>query len=346
MFSGFAHVWTPVALARALRPGRPLPVEVGGERLVLFRDASGAPAALVDRCPHRGVALSLGTVEDGCITCPFHGWQLDAGGQVRHVPWNPDAKSATLRATSVPVREAGQLLWIYTAPVEAAPSEPVVADAFARPDMHVSGFAVEWRTHWTRAMENMLDWPHLPFVHRRTIGRGMLTRGDARMDVHWEERPWGAHSTITIDGKPQPGALELRWPNMMNLYAPIGKRTLVLQVACLPLDGARTRMLVSGARDFLRGRLFDPLFDWMNRRIVVEDQAIVESSQPPEVPPAGAERSVRTDALPLHFRKRYFAELRASSVETAPTISLRTRANGSAETCQSPANVSSRSAIR
>lgn len=317
MFEGFARVWTPIALASELRPGRLLPAQVAGTRLVLFRDPSGAVRALVDRCPHRGVALSLGRIaDDGCLECPFHGWRFDGEGAARHVPWNPDARREALSAQAVPAREAGGLLWIYTAPGVDAPGEPAIEPTYLRDGVRLCGESIEWRTHWTRAMENMLDWPHLPFVHRATIGRGMLRRGDARMDVRIEPREWGAHSTIEIDGEAQPGALDLRWPNVMVLFAPIRGWTMVMMVACVPVDAGRTRMLLLTGRDFLRPRLLDGLFRRANRKIAAEDRAIVESSDPPEVPPARDERSVRTDALPLLFRKRYHAELRGSSATT------------------------------
>jgi hypothetical protein len=62
----------------------------------------------------------------------------------------------------------------------------------------------------------------------------------------------------------------------------------------------------------LRSRIFDTIFDYMNKRIAKEDQAVVESSCPAEMPPAGAEKSVRTDALTLRFRKDYFARLKGT----------------------------------
>ncbi|WP_245300183.1 Rieske 2Fe-2S domain-containing protein [Methylocystis bryophila] len=67
VFDDFANVWTMVALGRDLLPGNPLGLVVAGERIVLFRNAAGAPAALIDSCPHRGAALSLGRVERGEI---------------------------------------------------------------------------------------------------------------------------------------------------------------------------------------------------------------------------------------------------------------------------------------
>ena len=64
----------------------------------------------------------------------------------------------------------------------------------------------------------------------------------------------------------------------MVLYIPAPRRTLLMQVACIPIDETRTRMLLITWRNFLRSRLFDPIFRLMNRRIASEDQAIVESS--------------------------------------------------------------------
>lgn len=66
-------------------------------------------------------------------------------------------------------------------------------------------------------------------------------------------------------------------------------------------------------RDFATSRLFDPAFRWMNRRIAEEDRAIVESSDPPMVPQPDLERSVRTDAPTLAFRRIYHAQLAGSS---------------------------------
>lgn len=315
MFRGFANVWTIVGLARDLRRA-PLPVEVAGERVVLFRDAAGHAHALVDRCPHRGVKLSLGRVVDGCIECPFHGWQFAGDGTNCHVPWNPDARPERLGATPLPLRERGQLLWLYTAPGTQAPEEPMVPDLLLDPRISVTAYVVDWQTHWTRAMENMLDWPHLPFIHRKTIGHNLPLKPGARMDLRWVDHPWGGRTSITIDGEAMPGTLDYRFPNAMELSIPIPKRVLGLFSVCLPLDERRTRMILVTARDFLRARVFDRVFHMSNRRVAGEDQAVLESSDPREVPSPGEERSVRTDEPTLKFRKIYRERLQDS--DTAP----------------------------
>jgi len=317
MFPNFANVWTTVALASDLKAGKPLGLKIAGERVVLFRDASGTACALIDRCPHRGVALSLGRVDRGEIECPFHGWRFDGAGRNCHVPWNPDAKRENLSAHAVPVREIAGLLWINTG--FAPDGEPNVSETFFEPDVAVCGQSVVWRAHWTRVMENMLDMPHLPFVHRKTIGKDLQRLAGGRMDVFWEERPYGGRISNAVDGVDRPGALEYRFPNVMELFIdPPGKR-FRLMVACIPEDDQTTRLLLLTMRNFARTPLLDPVFRWMNLRIAREDQAIVESSMPNEIPPPAEEASVRTDAPTLAFRRIYRQRLLGSDARPQKT---------------------------
>ncbi|HEY1098164.1 MAG TPA: aromatic ring-hydroxylating dioxygenase subunit alpha, partial [Myxococcota bacterium] len=301
---------TAVAPAAALQKDT-VSVTVAGTPVVLFRDAAGRARGLVDRCPHRGVQLSLGTVVDGCLTCPFHGWRFDGEGRCVEVPWNPDARRETLGALPVPVQERGGLLWVFTEAGAVTTDEPLYVPAILeRRDITVTTERVRWRTHWSRAMENMLDWPHLPFVHNGTIGRDM--RGQ-RMDIAWAETPSGGTTSIVIDDEPQPGRLDWLYPNAMVLAVlDTPRRTMSMFVSVIPVDEGTTDMLLCTARSFLRARIFNPLFRLANRRIAGEDRAVVESSWPAAVPVASAERSVRTDQPTLVFRKRYHALVAAS----------------------------------
>jgi phenylpropionate dioxygenase-like ring-hydroxylating dioxygenase large terminal subunit len=316
MFEGFANVWTPVILARSLKKA-PLPVTLANEKLVFFRDAAGVAHALLDRCPHRGVALSLGRVtKEGCLECPFHAWQFDGAGEVAHVPLNPDAKRERLFAQSIPVREIGGVLWAYTAPVEQAPSEPTVPDALTMSGAARTFFQVEWKAHWSRAMENMLDSPHVPFVHASTIGRFVrpYLKRDSRMDITWEDRPYGGRTTSTIDDRAEAGAaLDFFKPNMMVLNIPIPGKVFRMHAFCVPIDDGHVRMIIIGARTFATFPLLNFIFNRSNMKIAEQDRAVVESSWPVISPPPGEELSVRTDKATLQFRKYFYAELHGSS---------------------------------
>lgn len=319
MFDGFAHVWTPLIETRRVKD-KPLRIVLAGEPLVLFRSPSGAVSALIDRCPHRGVALSLGSVgADGCIECPFHGWRFDGAGQNRHVPLNPDAKRELLGAIPIPARQLGEMIWVYTAPGAAAPSEPSPPEGMVAPGLARIYLERAWSCHWTRAMENMLDSPHLPFVHRATIGKALRRRMNpsSRMDIDWTETAHGGIARAVLDGVDGGAFLEYHKPNIMALHIPIPGRHFRFHALVIPVDQHTTRMVLAGSRDFARAPFMNVFFSLTNLRILNEDRAVVESSQPAEIPPPGQERSVRTDQATLAFRKYYFEVLRPSRAGAA-----------------------------
>jgi phenylpropionate dioxygenase-like ring-hydroxylating dioxygenase large terminal subunit len=317
VFQDFANVWTAVEQSSKLST-KPISVEVAGEKVVLFR-SKGSVHALIDRCPHRGVPLSLGTVTpEGCLECPFHGWQFQGDGSCAHVPLNPDAKRDLLSATALPAREIGGLLWVYTAPGAAASSEPVLPEGVTRGDLARTILIEDWNTHWTRAMENMLDSPHLPFVHRKTIGRAMRAKltPTSKMNVTWEDTPFGGRTKSSLDQEESPAFLEYYRPNIMALHIPIPGKHFRIHAMCVPTGTNKTRMIIVGSRDFLKLPLLNAVFGRSNGRIVREDRAVVESSPEGPVPPAGVERSVETDRATLKFRQYYHQTLRGSHAES------------------------------
>lgn len=49
---------------------------VDGTPVAVFL-ADGEVYALDGVCPHQGGPLGQGKVEDGCVYCPWHGWQFE-----------------------------------------------------------------------------------------------------------------------------------------------------------------------------------------------------------------------------------------------------------------------------
>lgn len=333
MFEGFANVWTPVVPSDKLK-GKPLALEVAGERLALFRDRSGGVGALLDRCPHRGAALSLGTVTaDGCLACPFHGWEFQPDGACARIPLNEIAadKRSRYGATALPARDLGGLLWVFTGQ-DAKGEEPPVPKALVEPGWEVGFQVEEWQAHWTRAMENMLDTPHLPYVHGKSIGRDLKKklRPDTVLKMRVEAAAQGARIYSQWDKEKEENFLDWLKPNGMQLRIMDGPdRKMYLHAYCIPIGKKRTRMLIASARTFLRLTSIT----WLSARFVDvlgEDREVLETSDPPEVPLPSEELSVPTDAPTLFFRKYYFRELRESHVDLVPTGRL-VRKNAPAE---------------
>lgn len=65
---------------------QPLVRTICNEPILLFLDQNGTVKALSDRCPHRKAPLSSGFVENGEITCGYHGIRFDGQGRCVHVP--------------------------------------------------------------------------------------------------------------------------------------------------------------------------------------------------------------------------------------------------------------------
>jgi len=68
--------WTAVADEADLPVNGALAVDTGDTEIALFR-RDGWICAIAERCTHRGAPLHKGEVENGRVTCPWHGSQFD-----------------------------------------------------------------------------------------------------------------------------------------------------------------------------------------------------------------------------------------------------------------------------
>lgn len=76
--------WTDVAAENAVGEGASVKVHAGDASVLLHR-RNGVLYAMANTCSHMGGPLDEGKVEDGCVTCPWHGsvFRLDDGTIVR-----------------------------------------------------------------------------------------------------------------------------------------------------------------------------------------------------------------------------------------------------------------------
>ena len=68
-----------------------------------------------DRCPHRGMRLSLGFLRDGQLACAYHGWRFDGSGRCRFIPAHPEIDVPPSMAVDPLVTvEAASMVWLST----------------------------------------------------------------------------------------------------------------------------------------------------------------------------------------------------------------------------------------
>lgn len=153
-------VWCPVAPSHTLQPGSLKAISLVGRRIVLFRGADGRVGAIEDRCPHRGVALSLGSVTGNHLQCAYHGWLVDDCGRARAAP-NIGRLDDGISARAYAVREHVGLIWVFLGDREHADliPLPVVAPYGARGSVDLM-LVVDVPAHWSLLLDNGIDLFH------------------------------------------------------------------------------------------------------------------------------------------------------------------------------------------
>jgi vanillate O-demethylase monooxygenase subunit len=189
--------WYVAARSQEVVGGTMLARRLLGRPVVMFRDGTGAPVALEDRCPHRQMPLSLGSLCGDVVQCAYHGMRFDATGACIGIP-SQEAIPARMRATSFPVVEQGSLIWIW-------PGDASLADVALLPEYPWAGqpgWATASGTLHVRARaqvlnENLLDLSHLPYLHPESIG----TQSMASFPV----TVTSTDTTVTVD-RPMPAS--------------------------------------------------------------------------------------------------------------------------------------------
>jgi phenylpropionate dioxygenase-like ring-hydroxylating dioxygenase large terminal subunit len=165
------HCWYAVATVDEIGE-QPVPIEIRDTSYVIWRGADRRLIAARDRCSHREAKLSLGTVDAGCLRCPYHGWAFGPEGRCVDVPSSREGTAIPPGAhlDPLPVAEHYGLVWLCPAqPKYPVPHLGVEYDSnFTRLN---TGMQV-WNCSVTRIIDNILDVAHFPFTHLGTFGLG------------------------------------------------------------------------------------------------------------------------------------------------------------------------------
>jgi phenylpropionate dioxygenase-like ring-hydroxylating dioxygenase large terminal subunit len=295
---------------------RPLARTLFGEPLVLFRDGAGRPAALLDRCAHRNMALSAGRVVDGCVECPYHGWRYDAAGRCTAIP----ARCAGSPAIRVPGPRAYPAVeqdgYVWVCPGGGAPATP----PFRFPHLGEPGWtsfrmANRFPASAFACLENFLDCPHTVFVHR-----GWFRRRDPR-PLQAEVRRFRDRVEAVFHDEPQARSLvsALFFPRDVPLahtdrfhlptisrvdYAFGAARHFVITSQCTPVAEDETAVYtVVTFRVGRLGPLVRLLLEPVCRRIIAQDVRIL-ALQTAQLRRFGGPRftTVPTDLFARHIR--------------------------------------------
>lgn len=165
--------WYVAAIADEIGD-KPLGRTILGEPMVFFRDSSGAPVALEDRCVHRQAPLSLGTVAGDTLQCAYHGLCFDRTGACVRVPSQKKIPPGA-RVRSYPVAERYGFVFVW-------PGEKGLAEATApypfgwddTPAIRMMHLRLHAKFDYRLLIDNLMDVTHLPYAHKTTIGTAAI----------------------------------------------------------------------------------------------------------------------------------------------------------------------------
>jgi phenylpropionate dioxygenase-like ring-hydroxylating dioxygenase large terminal subunit len=194
------------------------------DHVVFFRTEDGTAVALADRCPHRGVPLSMGTVQGNGIRCAYHGFEFGKAGICTHIPSQTTIVDQ-LAVRSYPLFEVGSYIWIWMG-LPAERDDSLLPDMYAlgltRPGYKVTPlFVMEIGCNFQMLHENLLDTSHITFLHPGMIDGGNMAK--ASFNTSYKN----GRVTISRDITETPTAMMARTFHLKHADNRPVKRTLV-----------------------------------------------------------------------------------------------------------------------
>jgi phenylpropionate dioxygenase-like ring-hydroxylating dioxygenase large terminal subunit len=307
--------------ASHLLQDKPVGIRLFSEPIVLWRDGEGRAQAVYDRCPHRGVALSLGQVEDGAIACAYHGWRFGGDGGCRLIPSLTDDRAVPpgARLRSYPCEEQDSQIWVWTG--EEEPTEP------PRP---IPGFA---ETCWLQGavdlacepilpIENNLDICHASFTHPGQHPQWFMAQAMGLQERAHRLRQDAAG--MTVDAGPVTLRFDLPDRVTVAMEAP---RPFCLVLHHVPTAPGRCRqhwLMASGAAS--EERPHEVRWVEAEPEILAQDRVVMESAQLAYAGEGGGfEISVAADATGLMARRLLRLAAAGTPIEPAPERVIRAR---------------------
>jgi phenylpropionate dioxygenase-like ring-hydroxylating dioxygenase large terminal subunit len=302
------HEWFAVARTSEVAAGKPMAARLLGRDLVLWRAADGIHA-WQDLCIHRGAKLSLGSVRNDCLICPYHAWEYDSTGRCVRIPAHP-AQTPPLkaRANTFLAQERWGLVWVCLGePRHGLPVLPELEDAAFR-QLLAGPYA--FHAQGPRIIENFLDVAHLPIVHGGWLGDSehaampdyaVETTADgvvARDIAIWQPDP---------DGAGVPAKVLYTYEVHRPLFASFRKlhnaQTFLMADIVTPVDEQSSIAWAILAMDYGHELPADEILAFQDK-ITLQDKPVVESQRPELLPlDLQEELHLRSDKTAIAYRR-------------------------------------------
>lgn len=302
--------WHVVYRSKDLKDGDVVPVRLLGQDLVIWRSA-GRAVAWMDLCIHRGARLSLGRITKDELVCPYHGWRYDLDGKCTLIPAQPKAPiPARACAQTYKCQEKSGFIWVCLGePTHDVPVHP----EWENPDfLKVFTGPYTFKASAPRAVENVIDVSHFPFVHDTMLGQAGDPDEIENYEVeHGEDglrggpivvsQPAGDHRRIPVRSTYRFWVPRPLMPYLMKSFD--AERCFSHFMPVTPVEDDVTLMWVLTSANFDKEG-GEARITARNADVFGEDIPIVNSQRPAMIPEAlRQELHVRADKLSVAYRR-------------------------------------------
>lgn len=279
------NFWYPAAFSADIDSSTMIPFDCFEEPWVLFRGTDGKPGCIRDECAHRACPLSLGTVNNGRIQCPYHGWEYSTGGVCEKMP---STHLVEVSVSSLPCLERDGVIWVWPGEETPHANLPLTSPPSKKYRIHAE-LVLELPVEHGLLMENLLDLAHAPFTHTSTFAKGwpvpsmvqFRTAAAAALRGHWEPYPIDMEfrppcMVLSTIGLAKPGKLD-------GKSAQDCSKHLFQLHCCVPSSRGKTRLLYRMALDFATWAKYVPFVEkvWSSlaNQVLAEDLRLVLGQQ-------------------------------------------------------------------
>ncbi|WP_391486250.1 Rieske 2Fe-2S domain-containing protein [Acinetobacter pittii] len=289
--------WYPVARIQDVST-TPQRVTLLDVNMALYKTESGEIHLVRDICPHRGVPLTKGWVDGDDIVCPYHGLRYNTEGKCTQIPAQPELTKISDRfsLTKFPVVQRYGLIWTSIHGRDIAKANIPVLDtwddaehqAILPPFVDIGGSS-------GRQLEGFIDVAHFAWVHHNAFAN---RDNPIVPKYHTERTNYGLKTVYISNVSNYPYELKhlepegFLWKRTFEVYPPFSAvltvdfpegGVLKILNACCPISSNKTRLFVPLTRNFDQTGDLEKVYAF-NAQIFAEDQDMVESQKPEELP--------------------------------------------------------------
>ena len=284
--------WYIACTSKELKSGKLYRSVIYDIPLLLHRDGNKV-ICLEDRCLHRHAPLSEGTIVDGDIMCPYHGWTFNKEGVLINIPSEGSdfvkgkAKRCIRRFHVV---EQDECIWVWMGTGDPESNVPSWRFPYMDEDGWTHYFMItDFDNEVTHLAENFMDVPHTVYVHKGWFRNKSFKKVPMKVEtfdgsvlVTYDQPDDGIGVLIKPILNPKNEPMEhtdhFFFPNITRVDYRFGENyQYVINSQCTPVSTMKSRVYTYIAYKLpFVGKMLKPFIHFYTRQVIEQDVDIME----------------------------------------------------------------------